>query len=428
MVRLLVIADDLTGANDTGVKFAQQGFRTEILIHPDEEFASVDGSAEVCVADTESRHVSPEEAGARVERVARQALRLGVRSFYKKTDSTLRGNVGAELAALMRATGVRVLPFVPAFPAAGRTTRGGRQYVHGRPIHETSYAADPRAPVRSSLVAEIIAGQTSVAAVSATLRGTEAAPPWSDSAPCICAFDAETEDDLDRIAAYLAGKQMLACCGGAGGFAEHVAPRLRLSSRPVERPERGGPILFVNGSLQDAALRQVRCAMGAGVRCLGVPPEAVFADDRVHGPAGDVVEAACEALRGGHDVLLYTVIEADEQRRYRQHPEARTSADVPEAVAAALGALAGAIVCRAEGLGALAVFGGDTTVAVAHALDCTRMRPLVELWPGVVESLTRVGDRRLTVITKSGGFGPDDVVTQLMRMYSGGSPQSCASE
>jgi uncharacterized protein YgbK (DUF1537 family) len=426
MVSLMVIADDLTGANDTGVKFAQQGFCTEILVHPDEEIASVEGP--VCVADTESRHTSPEEAAARVERVARRGVELGVESFYKKTDSTLRGNVGAELAALMRATGVRILPFVPAFPAAGRTTRSGRQYVHGRPIHETSYAADPRAPVRSSLVAEIIAAQSPMATVSASIRDIGAACPWTGAEPCICVFDAETEDDLDCIATYLAEREMLTCCAGAGGFAEHVAPRLGLRTSAVERPARRGPIVFVNGSLEETALRQVRCAMEAGVRCLGMPPEAVLADDCLHGPGGDAVEAACEALRGGHDVLLYTVTEAGEQRRYREHPAARTLADVPETVAAGLGALAGAIASQAESTGALAVFGGDTTVAVMRALGCTRMRPLIELWPGVVEALVEFRDHHLTFITKSGGFGPDDVVPQLMRMYSEDRSQPCASE
>src|SRR5687768_4213761 len=141
---LLIIADDLTGSNDAGAQFAKRGIPAIVVVRP--EF---DGGDElpagypVVVVNTESRHVAAEEAARRVRHVAELGLRAGAKYFFKKTDSTLRGDIGAELKALLEVTGEKQIPFVPAFPETGRTTREGIHYVHGVPIAETEFANDP---------------------------------------------------------------------------------------------------------------------------------------------------------------------------------------------------------------------------------------------------------------------------------------------
>ena len=106
MIKLLIIADDLTGAIDSGVHFATKGIKTKVF--PDSSFYlpldQLDKSVEVIVLNTESRHLSPSEAAERVSRATRTGLKAGVNIIYKKTDSTLRGNIGAELEALMEVT------------------------------------------------------------------------------------------------------------------------------------------------------------------------------------------------------------------------------------------------------------------------------------------------------------------------------------
>ena len=159
MIRLLIIADDLTGALDSGVKLAEAGIPTEVRISPgcpdspDEEF---EASTLTLVVDTQTRHLPAGEAYARVESLVHWARKKGIRLFYKKTDSTLRGNLGVEMAALMNAGGGGPLVFAPAFPALGRTTEGGRQYVNGVPLEDTVFARDLLNPVRTGSVREIL--------------------------------------------------------------------------------------------------------------------------------------------------------------------------------------------------------------------------------------------------------------------------------
>ena len=59
---------------------------------------------------------------------------MGIPHIYKKTDSALRGNIGAELEAMMQASGEEQLPFVPAFPQIGRTTVNGTHFIEGVPV------------------------------------------------------------------------------------------------------------------------------------------------------------------------------------------------------------------------------------------------------------------------------------------------------
>src|SRR5690349_18184256 len=126
-LQMLVIADDLTGANDAGAQFAQAQIRSIVLT--DHALRDIPGGYAVAVINTASRHASPREAAERVERAVKLGLNNGARCFYKKTDSTLRGNIAVELKALQQATGAGFLPFVPALPDLGRTTRDGVHYV-----------------------------------------------------------------------------------------------------------------------------------------------------------------------------------------------------------------------------------------------------------------------------------------------------------
>src|SRR5262249_51939907 len=120
---ILVIADDLTGANDAGVQFAAAGIRS--LVFANDHLAKLPENYPAVVINTESRHIPASQAAERVRKIGLMGMRAGVRCFYKKTDSTLRGNIGAELEALLSAAGVAGIPFVPALPDLGRTTRDG---------------------------------------------------------------------------------------------------------------------------------------------------------------------------------------------------------------------------------------------------------------------------------------------------------------
>ncbi|MBA3439624.1 MAG: four-carbon acid sugar kinase family protein, partial [Pyrinomonadaceae bacterium] len=105
MLKLLIIADDLTGANDTGVQFAKKGIPVFVMTGETNDLQRRASDFQVLVVNTESRHLSMHEAAERVRGVVESARAAGITYFYKKTDSSLRGNNGSELQALMNAAG-----------------------------------------------------------------------------------------------------------------------------------------------------------------------------------------------------------------------------------------------------------------------------------------------------------------------------------
>lgn len=131
-MRLLIIADDLSGAADCAIGFACAGHRTFVVVQPcDVPAARHDGHLAV---DTDTRRLAPAEAAERTA-AAYAALKSDGRRLYKKIDSTLRGNWAAEVARLVPVAGLALV--APAHPALGRTVKQGRVFLHGVPLEHT---------------------------------------------------------------------------------------------------------------------------------------------------------------------------------------------------------------------------------------------------------------------------------------------------
>ncbi len=255
---VLALADDLTGAIEAGAQFAAAGAQAVVTIASAE--CGSNAAPQVLVIDTESRHLPPEEAAARVYEPAHTALLDGIRMVYKKTDSTLRGNIGAELGALVRAGSGAPLVYAPAYPRMGRTVRGGRLYVEGMPVECTAFARDPLDPVRESRIARVLAAQT--------------------DAP-IDVWDGETEGEIEAAAQAALPRRMAA---GPAALAGALARLLYGYQSPDGiRWPRLRSALVVNGSLHPASSRQVAHAVshsrpGDGWTILPTPaPSAVCA-------------------------------------------------------------------------------------------------------------------------------------------------------
>lgn len=160
-MKAVLIADDLTGANNAGVLVAKQGFPTVTVRHTRLLFP--DSCDAVCV-DTDSRHLPAAEARNRVRETTLWAGEQGAGTFCNRVDNLLRGNIGAELEGVLDGLGPRALAVVaPAFPALERHVVGGRLLVNGAPVTENPVAAsDPFAPVKHSFIPDLIATQSDV--------------------------------------------------------------------------------------------------------------------------------------------------------------------------------------------------------------------------------------------------------------------------
>jgi uncharacterized protein YgbK (DUF1537 family) len=386
--RFWVIADDLTGALDTAAPFAAHGWRTCVVPWPGRPPGR--GAAwDVVVVDTASRHVGPREAARRVRAAVRAARRVHAADpaacgLYKKIDSTLRGNVAAELAAFRAAAGVGCLPLAPAFPRQGRTTRGGAVWVDGRPLARSAAARDVLGPAASGDLARL-------------------AP-----AGALDVLDAGTDADLRRIATQLARAGRLGAVAGSGGLAGAIAARFGSRAAPDEpRLDAGAGVLVVSGSAHPAARAQVQALAGAGALGLVVPVEGPT-------PPRDrraLVAIAAGALRAGRPVVLIC-------------PPLAAGIRVPlrrARLAASRLAEAARDVVKAAPVAALVAVGGDTTAAVVSALRWAPLAVDGGLGPGVATvRLPGSADGPRWLVTKAGGFGDPLLLRRLVRRLTSG--------
>ncbi len=196
-----VIADDLTSAADGGAPFARAGHT--VFVGFQGNSAPLRRGADVIAMDLDSRARPEAEATALAAGAGSRFQNAAL--LLKTMDSTLRGHVGIEVAAVLRASGRRTAVVIPAFPAAGRTTVGGVQCVDGVPVHCTSFAHDPRDPVGQSRVADLF-GHASLGPV-VELTAPEARDPirigQAIGAGGVVVVDAQTDADLDAFLAAI---------------------------------------------------------------------------------------------------------------------------------------------------------------------------------------------------------------------------------
>jgi uncharacterized protein YgbK (DUF1537 family) len=414
MVESLVIADDLTGACDTGVQFAGLGIPTLVTVEAGCAFDPSEDEYSVIVANTESRHLIALEAAARVEMVVSRAREAGVEHFYKKTDSTMRGNIGAELQALLRASGNRVLAFAPAFPRLGRYTRGGCQYVGDRLLHETAFAADPLDPITNSYIPAIIRRQSDIP-IRIIGRNDEA---MIDDQPgeWIVVFDAESDDDLRLVGERLKRKRRLGALAGSAGFAACLPQLLEL--RTINAPpdfDCPARMLAVNGSLNEVSLRQAAMAKACGFAVVQLTPEALITEDCARSEVASQIIATIAGYDAqGRDVILHTVTRREDVGEFERRGERfglnrrQLSLHIAEKTAELINE-----VLKQTRFGLLTVFGGDTLAATVRVMGWRGLLPGREILPGVILSEAVGGVKKMCLITKAGGFGPEDVLRQI---------------
>lgn len=154
-----IIADDLTGANDTALQFHLRGANTQILLSDDVEPLNIIGTQTWAIS-TESRNVTPHDAYEKVKQTTKMFVDvLKPDYFYKKIDSTVRGNIAVEALGVLEVLEWDSVVVIPAFPSEGRVTVGGYHLLKGVPIERTEMARDPHSPIFESHLPTLLKSQ-----------------------------------------------------------------------------------------------------------------------------------------------------------------------------------------------------------------------------------------------------------------------------
>lgn len=407
MVKLLIIADDFTGALDTGVQFVKRGIETLVSTAAQIDLSRIPEETQVISLDLETRHMPQRQAYEKVRDAAVFARERGIRQVYKKTDSTLRGNIGAEISALMDACQGDPVVFVPAYPAAGRTTRQGRQLVDGVPVHKTQFALDLLNPVTESFIPRIIGEQCDKKVV---LADEESIRPTGKNT--IYVYDAETEAQLTAIAGGLKANGFSGLLAGCAGFAGYLPEIFGLRQEDRKRPAAAGSgsMLFVCGSVNQVSIEQYRYAAAQGIDGVTLTPRQKLEQGYWNSSGGVRDIAGYTAILREKGKLMISNCATGEEAQKLALPPDMTGEDIAGHAAVLVEALV-----RTAGVSTLVVFGGDTAVAIMNRFSVSGVTPVAELLPGVVVSAMAACGKELTMVTKAGGFGAEDTLVKIIQ-------------
>jgi D-threonate/D-erythronate kinase len=425
---IFILADDLTGSADAAAYFRNERRRVRVTFTWEAPWDLALGTDIVQVLDTESRDLAPAEARRRVERAVSPlaVARSSPLRFFKKVDSTLRGNPGVEIETVLRALGRALAVLAPAFPANGRTVRGGRIFVRGIPAAETRFGQDPRRIVRVDRAADAV-GETSdlpvhevgldaVRAGPARLAGTLAGLGSGGIAVC----DAETDEELETVAMAMGSSGSVLPCG-SGGLARAVA---RVWDGDAPRPTQAG-YRSVAECFSRPPCRDVLVAVGSANRvaheqlavlrqATGLPVVALRPSRLVDSVSRDVEVARAreEAMRSPNRILAIAI--SPQRTQGAREAALRFEGDLARV------GLAWVERRRSSGAEALGLVctGGATALALCAVLEARAIWPEGEVSPGVPWSSIEGSRSALLLVTKAGGFGGPTALADAVRFLT----------
>ena len=295
---ICVIADDLTGANDTSLQFFLQGCKTQVAFG---EELSIDESlnTEVFALSTETRNANKETSVERIKLVCEKIVKeYGFEYIYKKMDSVLRGNFGLEVLTLIDELNLDAAVIFPAFPNEGRTTVGGFHLLKGIPVQRTDVSRDPACPVSESNIVTMVKSQIGLdkqdlvgsITIDTVMKG--AGPILIElnelihSGKKIIVADAVMPVDLEQIALAVTKSSFnILPCGSAG-----AAQKISKLWRPDYNENKFSkydlpklPKLIVSGSATELTANQIKtlqdCEDIVGIKFVPITPENIFTND-----------------------------------------------------------------------------------------------------------------------------------------------------
>jgi uncharacterized protein YgbK (DUF1537 family) len=431
MKQLAIIADDLTSATDCGIQVAKSGLNTLVLLG---EYKIIEEGheADVISIDTDTRIMSGEEAYRIVKEVTTKILMDGYPVIYKSLDSTLRGHLGAEIDAILDVSEFDFAVISPAFPLYGRTTLNGKHFLNGVPITQTEFASDPQNPIIEGDLVKLFSSQSKreVGLIELnTLRGgvndvSEQLREFKSRGIELVIFDAEVEEDLDRIVQTVSNTEYNVLWVGSTGMARcirsvlSVLPRNIIRKYPSSFPN---PILLVSGSASQVTREQLAVFESLpNVISVEMNPLNILSSDlKAKKEIDRCYSRLIQALNNGKDVALHVSssrrdIEITKAKGREMGLEEKY---IPVKILEALANITQQVIdtCEIQGL---ILTGGDTAKTICIRLGGTGIELLEEIEPGI--PLGRLfGTTETFVITKAGAFGTSKTFVKALKILKG---------
>jgi uncharacterized protein YgbK (DUF1537 family) len=415
-----IIADDFTGAGDSAVQFISRNHPVRMVFAASKEeyFAAGDYSL---VVNSDSRDLSPPEAYDKVCHITQTLRDLGHRNFFKKIDSTLRGNIVHETMAVMETLDYRFAVVTPAAPRNRRTVINGRCLVDGIPISigekTDGYSLAPEENRITLLFEKRYPGAVREIGLPLLRGEKEALIAFVKNAVNegvqIFILDAAEMSDLCTAAALSALPSCLFV--GASGLAEALGRNGNPGTSRMPRFKKG-EMFFMIGSVTPTSALQCRLLKETGT------VQEVVCDSRgviIHPDKESKRLMNCFAGISSQDTLLIRTSGQDvsEDDDLTDYKKGRMISDFLSGIAAGI--------IQTRNVKLIFASGGECAGKIIASLDVDVIELMGEILPGLPfgRFYSKILGRNLYFISKSGGFGTPQTLVEIIKLMS---QESCS--
>lgn len=422
-----IIADDLTGANDTALQFHLKGANTQILLSDEIEPLNIKNTQTWAIS-TESRNVEPEVAFERVLKTTKMLVdKINPDYFYKKIDSTLRGNIAVEVLGILSVLDYDASIVVPAFPAETRTTVGGYHLMKGVPIERTEMARDPYSPICESHVPTLLKSQV-LPQYQNLIGSLELKTIMKGAGPILqkinelvregkklIVADAVSTVDIEQIALAIKKSENKILPAGTAAFAQALGEFwfADLDAEHIIKTFPRLPKFIVSGSATQITANQIEKLENSDefddVLVISLDLQTVL-----DGVKDEFVNRIVSNLRFDNTVVVHTsklIKEFDGFSEASLNAEL-TKANLASVITDFLAELTKRVLAEKEAI--LITLGGETSFKCCSAIGAYQLQLIDEVAPAIALTLDHNAQ---WIVTKSGNLGGANTLIDILRYF-----------
>lgn len=422
--KVSVIADDLTGSNDCGIKLAQNGLKTKVILNA-ESVNITDNSS--YVINSNSRAVNKNDSYKINKKIAKMIKDNDFNLIYKKIDSTLRGHIISEIEAINEIINFDLIVVAPAFPEMNRITKGGKHFVNGQLITDTGLKNDPAFPIYNSEVKTLLSNSLNTELINLYLDEIRNQESFNDKIDYIkkneikyIISDIESEKDfkllIDKINKYYSKILWV----GSAGLIQHLIPENNNSEYNHPRIKSTSTIT-VSSSISDVSISQIKEATYNNIETFDLGINVCeLVKIYIENQYTDYINTGINHLKKYKNLIIYAKNDKIFNQKLRDYTRLHNISDddLSKIIVKSITKLFLGIYNKVN-CDSIILIGGDTANEVLSQLDIGSLKLTGEIEEGVPYGHAETQKGKLNLVTKAGAFGNKYTIFNTINFLEG---------
>ena len=416
MQKYIVIADDLTGSNATCSLLKKIGLRAASILKLQN---GIKYDVDVISYSTGSRGLDKEEAYKKVSEAIKVLKDKNVLVYNKRIDSTLRGNIGAEINAMLdNLENDRIAVVVPAYPDSGRIVVNKTMLVNGVLLENSDAGKDPKTPIKTSCVETLIKKYCKYSSTYFDLADIEQPIEKlikkiqkSIEKSKVLIFDAVNNEDIIKISKAIIQSNINIINVDPGPFTLYFSKELQ-KKKHLEKK-----ILMLIGSVTETTKKQIEYILQEeDIFLVKMKAESFFEKESCIKEIERVISFIKKGIESYELFLITTSPIGDEKKldlKEIAHKLNTTVEDVSKIIANTLTETAVRVLKETQKFEGVYSSGGDITIALLEKLEAIGVEIREEVIPLAAYGRIIGGDFSNLKLVSKGGMVGDETVIKL---------------